>query len=303
MTRHPQIILATCLSWVAVGARPVHAADPTTGECLSANEASLNARSQHKLRDARANLLKCAAPSCPADVRDECTRGVNEINAALPTIVFEAKDASGADLVAVKVTMDGELLSDHLDGTALVVDPGAHTFSFEAPGQPKVQKQLVVQEGEKDRHERVVLGTAAATTPVGPATGDSTAPGAMLASSPSGAAGGPPFGLGGQRIGALVAAGVGVVGLGLGIGFGLDSRSKHDSAMQVCPDPKCPAGSNGADLWNQAISAGNISTAAFIVGAVGLAGGAALWFTGKPESSGGTTVGLGPGTLQMRGSW
>ena len=301
MGRLPQIILATFLSLVAVSAR---AGDPTTAECLSANEASLNARSQHRLRDARANLLKCAARSCPADVRDECTHGVNEINAALPKIVFDAKDAAGTDLVAVKVMMDGEVLADHLDGSALAVDPGPHTFSFETPGQPRAEKKLVIREGEKDRHERIVLGTAVATKPVGPGVGESMAPGTALTSSPSEPSEPPPSGLGGQRIVALVAAGVGVVGIGIGIGYGLYSRSKHESAMEVCPDPVCPAGTDGVERWNQAISAGNVSTAAFIVGAVGLAGGAALWFTASPESSGGATqVGLGPGTLQLRGRW
>jgi hypothetical protein len=301
MPRHLQLILATLLSLVAVSAR---AGGPTTAECLSANEASLNARSQHKLRDARANLLKCAARSCPTDVREECTRGVNEINATLPTIVFEAKDTGGADLVAVRVTMDGEVLADHLDGSSLAVDPGAHTFSFETPGEPKAEKKLVIREGEKDRHERIVLGTAVATTPVAPGDGRSVAPGTTLTSSSSGASGPPPSGLGAQRVGALVAAGVGVAGIGIGIGYGLYSKSKHDSAMQICPDQVCPRGTDGTDRWNQAISAGNVSTAAFIVGAVGLAGGAALWFTGKPESSGGATeVGLGLGTLQLRGRW
>ena len=61
---------------------------------------------------------------------------------------------------------------------------------------------------------------------------------------------------------------------------------------------------DGVKLWNDAISAGNIATVAFVVGAVGIAGGAVLWFTGGRESSGGTTqVGLGPGTFELRGTW
>ena len=135
MTRNLQSF-SRPVALTVVAARSADAADPTTAECLSANEASLTARSQQKLRDARAKLLTCAAPSCPRDVRDECTRGINEINAALPTIVFEAKDDAGADLIAVKVTMDGEVLTDHLEGTAIAVDPGAHTFAFESAGHP-----------------------------------------------------------------------------------------------------------------------------------------------------------------------
>jgi hypothetical protein len=303
ITRDLWVALATCSALAALGVRPARAADPTTAECLSANEASLNARSQHRLRDARVSLLKCAAPSCPTDVRDECTRGVNEINAALPTIVFEAKDTAGADLVAVKVTMDGELLADHLDGTALAIDPGAHRFSFETPGQPKVEKQLVIREGEKDRHERIVLGMAVVNTPVGPGAGESTAAGTTLVSSPTGATGAPSSVVGARRVGALVAAGVGVVGVAVGIGYGLESSSKHSQAMSACPTRNC-ANQAQADLWNDATTYGTVTNVAFVVGAVGLAGGAALWFSGKPASSEPTAqVGLGLGTLQLRGIW
>ena len=293
MTRHLHVVLSISLALTVITARAAQAADPTTAECLSANEASLTARSQQKLRDAREKLLVCAARSCPGDVRDECTRGVNELNAALPTIVFEAKDADGADLIAVKVTMDGEVLTDHLEGTAIPVDPGAHTFSFESAGHPKLEKKLLIREGEKGRRERIVLGAGAASA-------GASAPGAMLTSSPATE---PSSGLGGRRIGALVSAGAGVVALGVGIGFGLHSKSKRDQARKVCPDPQCPDG-NGVTLWNDAVSAGNISTAAFVLGAVGIAGGVALWILGAPESpNGGTQVGLGLGTLQVRGSW
>ena len=289
MTRDLRIGLAITFALTMVGARSARAADPTTAECLSANEASLTARSQQKLRDAREKLLVCAARSCPGDVRDECTRGVNELNAALPTIVFEAKDADGADLIAVKVTMDGETLTDHLDGTAIAVDPGAHTFSFETPGHPKAEKKFVIREGEKGRREQIVLGggeaSAGTTMPTGPAIAE------------------PSPGLGGQRIGALVAGGAGVVAIGVGTVFGLRAKSKHDDAQKICPDRQCP-NMDGVKLWNDAISAGNIATVAFVVGAVGIAGGAVLWFTGGRESSGGTTqVGLGPGTFELRGTW
>ena len=55
------------------------------------------------------------------------------------------------------------------------------------------------------------------------------------------------------------------------------------------------------------MSACNFSTAGFIVGAVGLAGGAALWVTGKPASEAdekaGTQIGLGLGSFRLKGVW
>jgi hypothetical protein len=164
-------VVAGVVAFVGAGFadRPVHAADaaraPTTAGCLAAAESSLALRSQHKLRDARAQLLICSAPSCPTDVRAECIRRVAEINTALPSVVFEAKDGDGNDLVEVTVTLDGQPLADRLDGPALVVDPGVHSFVFEASGQPPVRKQFVIREGDKDRRERITLGSVAAVPP------------------------------------------------------------------------------------------------------------------------------------------
>lgn len=291
----------TSASWSA------KAADPTTAQCLAASESSLALRNQHKLRDARAQLLICSAASCPEEIRDECVHRMGEIKTAMPTIVFEFKDAAGNDLDDVKVTVDGQLGGNRLGGAALAADPGEHTFVFETVGQPAVKKRYVLREGEKDRRERVTFGSAVATVP--PAAAAVAAPPASIIAQSPGAppsAGGSSGGLATQRIAAIVAASVGVVGLGVGIGFGLDSMSKHDSAKAACPDNPC-ATKAGVTLWSDAVSAGNYSTAGFIVGAVGLAGGAALWLTGKPASEAdekaGTQIGLGLGSFQLKGVW
>jgi hypothetical protein len=134
------------------------AADPKPAECVAASEASLKMRDQHRLQDAKNQLLVCASASCPADIRAECVLRIERVRASIPTIVFEAKDPAGNDLGAVKVTMDGQPFADSLEGTALALDPGTHTFRFEAPGQPAVEKTLVLREAEKDRHETIIMG-------------------------------------------------------------------------------------------------------------------------------------------------
>ncbi|HKP60997.1 MAG TPA: hypothetical protein VJV78_29910 [Polyangiales bacterium] len=134
------------------------AADPTTADCLNANERSIALRSQHQLRAARAELLVCAAPTCPEDIRNECARRVADVNAAMPTIVFEARDIRDNDLSAVAVSMDGHSLVQRLEGTALSIDPGEHQFVFSAQNVAPVQKTLIIREGEKGRREKVILG-------------------------------------------------------------------------------------------------------------------------------------------------
>jgi hypothetical protein len=286
---------------VLMAPAPSHAADPVTTSCIAAYDSSVSLRHEHKLRAARAQLLICAAPDCPTDIRNECTWRVVDVNAATPTIVFDAKDAAGRDISGVKVSMDGQPLAEKLAGTAISIDPGEHSFIFEAAGHEKIQRKLVINEGEKGRRERI---TFMAVAPAAPQT-------AMAApQTPAAEKAAPPIdsyslhsndlpGLGPQKIGAITAAGVGVVGVGVGAVFGLQAMSKRSAASNVCPD-QC-ADQSGADLWKSAKTAGNMSTAAFIVGGVGLAAGAVLWFTAAPKAS--THVGVGPGSIELRGSW
>ncbi len=106
-------------------------AAPTKDQCVDAYTRAQDQRRDSKLLDARRSFLLCASESCPRLVRSDCVKSLDELASALPGIVFEAKDGAGQDLSAVTVTMDGALLVDHLDGSAIAVDPGEHTFVFQ----------------------------------------------------------------------------------------------------------------------------------------------------------------------------
>ncbi len=280
----------------------VRAADrPTTEDCIEASDASIQASIAHKLRAARAHFLVCAASSCPADIRKECVRRVDETNAAIPTIIFEAKDGSGADISAVRVTMDGELITDRLEGTAVPIDPGSHTFVFETAGMPPITKRFVIRESQKDRPEVVVFVPASTVVPSVP----TSKPAGSLPSTPDRNASSESPGLGTQKILAIVAASIGVVGLGVGGVAGALALSKKSDAEKVCPSNPCGATEgDGVNKWKDAASTGNISTVGFIVGAAGLVGGVVLWFTAPGASvEPSTQVGFGPGSLQVRATW
>ncbi len=269
------------------------AAGPTTEECLAASDASLRSGTEHKLRDERAQLVICAAASCPEPIRKECLSHVDEVNAQIPTLIVAAKDASGADLTAVRVAMDGEPLTDALNGTAFAVDPGQHVFTFDAAGQTRVTRTLLIQQAQKDRRELVTFGPS-------PASGAAPAPSAT-----PGAAGQPSTGggLGTQRVVALVAGGAGVVALGVGAAFGAIALSEKSTAQAACAGSTC-ATPDGVSKWSSAASSGNVSTVGLIVGGVGMAAGAVLWFTAPRKSAGASAqVGLGPGVVQLRGTW
>jgi hypothetical protein len=269
------------------------AADPGAAECLAANESSIKLRTQHELRAARTQLLVCAAATCPVDIRAECARRVDEINRALPSLVFEAKGPDGGDLASVKVTMDGKTLVDRLDGSAVVVDPGEHKFLFETQNQKPVEKVLVVREGERARHERVGFGAPTAR-PDAPAAGVSSS----VASTAS--AGG-----GSQRTIGLVTAGVGVAALATGAVFGLLANSAKNDYQSHCgaaigaPQPSdCdPTGVSGHD---DATKKATLSTIFFVGGGVATAAGVVLFLTGS-KGGASTQVGVAPGRLYVEG--
>jgi len=265
------------------------AADPTTADCLTASETSFRLGNEHKLRAKRHELLVCAAPSCPADIRKDCTGRVDEVNVQIPTIIFQVKDATGADITAVKVTMDGEALADRLEGTALSIDPGEHVFTFEAVGQAPVSRKLVILQAQKDRRELVTFGAPGAAPAAAAVPAVSTPPAADAS-----------LRMGTQKILSIVVGGIGVVGVGLGTAFGIMTISQKSDAQSACPGSTC-ATSDGVNKWSTAASSGNISTVGFILGGVGLAGAAVLWFTAPSSKS--TQVGVGPGGLQVKGTW
>jgi hypothetical protein len=324
------IITAVSTMALQAFAGQARAAEPTKAECATASNASLKLADEHKLRAMRAQLLICTATSCKGKIRDVCLERMSEVNHSIPSMVFKIRDGKGNDLSAVKVTMDGEVLAVRLDGTAIDVEPGDHKFVFETAGQAPVERSLLVQEAEKNRLVEVTFGPAETQAPAeapapvataGPtaaaATGPATAPAvtsapdtATTAIAPEPLA--PPAqpmqtdsqqssSIGVQRTAALIVGGVGVVGIGIGSIFGLQALSKKSSAHDVCPD-RC-ADQSGVDKWNDAVSAGKISTIGFIVGGVGLAGAAAMWFTGKPTQTEKTQVGIGPSGLQLKGTW
>jgi tetratricopeptide (TPR) repeat protein len=79
-----------------------------------------------------------------------------------------------------------------------------------------------------------------------------------------------------------VAGGIGVAALATGTVAGFIAFRKHSDAESACPKEvfafRCPTEA-GTDAWNDATAAGSVSTIAFVVAGVALAGAAVLFFT------------------------
>jgi hypothetical protein len=120
-------------------------------ECLKNFEDGVASRERGKLRDARKHFVACAADACPKALRIDCARGLDEVDASLPTIVFGAKDARGADLFDVNVLVDGERVVGHEQGKAVALDPGPHVIRFERPSAKPVEERVLLRAGEHNR--------------------------------------------------------------------------------------------------------------------------------------------------------
>lgn len=208
-----------------------------------------------------------------------------------PSIVFEARDRDGHNLEAVVVTMDGRPFTSQLDKTAIAVEPGTHSFTFETAGLPPREMTFTFLPGENDRHERVVFS---------PAHSSAAAYATAIAKTPA------PAGLGPQKVAGLVVGGLGVVVLGVATGFGVDTLLKYNDADAMCSRSasSCPTQA-GTTKWNSALSAGNLATYTLIAGGVLFTGGAALWLSAKDPSAteSSAKIGIGMGTVQVKWSF
>lgn len=117
---------------------------------------------------------------------------------------------------------------------------------------------------------------------------------------------------------AFISWGVGGVGLGLGIAFGIVAINTTNEVLILyeCQNGECPA--EAEDDLNAAKINGNVSTAGFVVGLVGLAAGTALYFLADDDADSDDTEGddeeegrlrieakpmLGPGFVGLTGTF
>lgn len=243
--------------------------------CLTSAEQGQQLRDDGKYAKAREAFGRCARSSCPALVQSDCEKWLAELEAASPSVVVIAKDDKGADLSAVKVTVDGAVLTTSLDGRPLAVDPGAHEFNFEASGLVPFDEHVVIHAGEKGRSLSVQFRSTNASVPgsspsapTGPAT-----PSVPEATNDPGE---------GWRTAGWISVGVGAVSLiASGVSFGVrqaaldDAQNRCGSGYTGCPPNDAAVSSDSS----RGKTASTLVTVFGIVGAVGIAGGLALVFT------------------------
>jgi hypothetical protein len=185
--------------------------------------------------------------------------------------------SADADVRGLAIKRDGVEVERVAWGEAVPVDPGVHAIAASAPGRNdwqtsvNVSTQAPVQTVTIPRLEDAPLPPAAVSTPP-PSPTVTPVPAPDTSQAPDDGRT--------QRIAAVAVGGAGVVGVVLGAVFGLHAKSKlddsnangHCDASDACDGP-------GLTLRSEAKSAATVSTVAFALGGVAIAGGAVLWFT------------------------
>jgi hypothetical protein len=193
----------------------------TKAACLAAHEDALALRAQKKPHAAREKFVECARVECPTVVRKECGDQIALVQKDAPTVVLEARDESGADTMAVKVTLDGRPLASRLTGAAVDVEPGEHVFRFERETGTAIEQRVLVVEGEKNR--KVVAEFASLVTK--PPPPDAVPPP-------------PPHEAKSVPVGAYVVGGIALVGFGSFAFFALSGKGAENDLASSC-SPNC----------------------------------------------------------------
>jgi hypothetical protein len=224
----PRWPVAIALASALVAATSAARADAPRA-CTDAVERGQSLRDAVKLRDARAAFLMCAEPPCPDVIQRQCAQWIAELDARIPSVIVTAGDEEGRDLVEVHVAVDGQPFADRLDGIAVPIDPGVHTFRFEAPGMKLLERNAVLREAERFQKLHVTLARAPAA-PV-PTT---ASPPALSAAAPAR----PESGRGTWGRAAIVATSVGVVAGGIFTYFAV-AGAVDDHRLATSCSPNC----------------------------------------------------------------
>lgn len=137
-------VVALVLSGTAASAQP-----RAVQACVEASEAGQLELQRGALLPARRAFERCSDAACPAVVQAECTRGLEQVLAAMPSLNIVAR-LHGEDRGDANVWLDGVPWFSVLDGKPRELEPGDHLVTVEVKGA-RQERRLVVVQGEKNR--------------------------------------------------------------------------------------------------------------------------------------------------------
>jgi hypothetical protein len=246
-------VLVAIFGCLALHTRPCRAQSAAKNECVASYQQAQVSKQDGDLLKAQQELVSCAGAGCPDAMQADCSRWLEEVQAALPSVVFRALTPSGADIADARLELDAQP-ERALDGRSITVNPGKHQVTVRAPNFAPVTLQVQFVEGQKLRQQALTLQPLSDLSSASGSKAQTAAPGSSTAE---------------RRFTVVqwVAASTAVVG-GLGLTyFGLKARA-GDSDLGAC-SPKCSKEAV-ADVRGNYIAA-NVSLG---LGLIGLAVGA-----------------------------
>ncbi len=231
----PSLSLSLSLS---LGAALVLVAPPARADatCISAYEQTQTLRKDGRPLASKAQAMICSRESCPALLTKDCTKWLAELDAIIPSVVLDPRTPAGALRADVRVKLDGAPLSEKIDGKPLRLEPGSHTFAFEAEGAALVERTLVLKEGDKNLKVTVTLAAPVSPPNEGAKTTERPIP-----------------------IGVWIFGGASVVALATSAVFaidGLGKKSDLDKCKPRCAGSDVDAMSSSFTLADVALGAG-----------------------------------------------
>lgn len=257
--------------------------DPVSGALLAL--ASCH-DAEGKLASAWSEYLEVAARAA-REGRADRAAAAKERAAALEPRLARLALSAGPELGAtpgVLVRRDGVVVTAGF-GVAVPVDPGEHAVEVTAPGRAPFSARVALREGET----RLVAVPALAPLPSEPRAPRQPPPDGPKPEGPAEPSASSPL-----RTVGFVAALAGVATAGVGGYFGVRAISKNRESTDSgnCRGNVCNAA--GKVIREDALAAGNVSTALFVVGGVLAGGGLVLVLTGGAPSSGKPSASLAP---------
>jgi hypothetical protein len=265
VTLRARLVPAAVLAAIALTATPAAAGKK---ECAAAYVDAQRTMKSGVLKKAREQLTICARDECMAAIRKDCVTWLDQTNANIPSIVAEAKGPDGKDTMDVRLFVDGELVAEKLDVRAVELEPGTHKLRFEMAGQPPVEQEVILRQGEHNRPVEASFAPKTSTSPTAAAAPETTAPATTAP------------GKGKPKVLPYVLGGVGVLALG---GAGI-FWYRAEAGRSTLEDAHCAPNCAGSDV--SAIKRDRLVGDIFLGAGVVLVGLAAYFLIapGKPEA-------------------
>ena len=150
-----------CALWSVLGSfalptKPCSAQSNTKNECVASYQQAQVSRQDGDLLKAQQELVSCAGAGCPDAMQADCSRWLEEVQTALPSVVFRALTPNGADIADARIELDAQP-ERALDGRSITLNPGKHQVTVRAPRFVPVTLQVQFVEGQKLRQQALTL--------------------------------------------------------------------------------------------------------------------------------------------------